>query len=198
MGAPYLWPSVPGRFRAALNSSLQCVVLSSMRNGRGDAGLPMTTWQNLIMVIDDGRVPAHAYAAQDVHMLRLGADYPGNVGSLVVIPPHAVPPTDEARRAINAVMEKHAASLKSVVCVVEGRGFQSAVVRATLTTMTLTLRKMRGWKVASNVDEALGHLVTRTRTRPDGTVPALDLAEARRALEALRAQSPSIPRLKTG
>jgi hypothetical protein len=80
---------------------------------------------------------------------------------------------DEARRAINAVMEKHAASLKSVVCVVEGRGFQSAVVRATLTTMTLT-------------------------TRPDGTVPALDLAEARRALEALRAQSPSIPRLRTG
>ena len=148
--------------------------------------LPMTTWQNVIMVIDDGRAPAHAYATQDAHLTRLAALFPGNVGSLVVIPPDAVPPTDEARRAINAVMERHAACLKGVVCVVEGGGFQSALVRATLTTMTLTLRKMRGWKVASNVDEGLAFLVTRTRVRADGTIPALDLTHARRALEELR------------
>jgi hypothetical protein len=156
--------------------------------------LPLTTWQNVIMVIDDGRAPAHAYATQDVHLARLAALFPGNVGSLVVIPADAVPPTDEARRAINAVMERHAACLKSVVCVVEGGGFQSAVVRATLTTMTLTLKKMRGWKVASNVDEGLGFIVARTRVRPDGTVPALDLTNARRALEELRRPRPTMER----
>ena len=152
----------------------------------GPGALPMTTWQNVIMIVDDGRAPAHAYARQDAHMARLSALFPGNVGSLVVIPANAVPPSDEGKRAINAVMERHAACLKCVVCVVEGRGFASAVVRATLMTMTLTLRRMRGWKVVGNVDEGLGLILARTRVRPDGTVPALDLADARRALEDIR------------
>ncbi len=67
---------------------------------------------------------------------------------------------------------------------VEGTGFQSALVRATLTTMTFTLRKMRGWKVVSNADEGLAILVD--RTRGGFALDAVDLGAGLRVLGDLR------------
>ncbi len=153
-------------------------------SGVAEKSLPMATWRNIVIVIDNGRAPAHAYAAHGAEMDRLAERYPGNLGRMVVIPADASPPTDEARRAINAILERHAHSLKSVVCVVEGTGFQSAVVRATLTTMTFTLRKMRGWKVVGHADEGLALLVARTSSPSE--LETIDLEPGRRALAALR------------
>ena len=166
--------------------------MSEVWNG----GLPLVTWRNLFMLVDNGRASPGAYLTPEGELVKLGQCYGKNLGCLVVIPAEASQPPEEARRAINDAWERQAASIKGVAWVVEGRGFQSAVVRATLTTMGLVRRKLQTWKVVDNVEEGLGWLATRVTMSGD-----VDLQEAVRVLAEARAaqalvEAPSTPAIK--
>ncbi len=161
-------------------------------SGVYDVGLPMTTWRNIYMIVDNGRAPASAYSVPEAELNKLVCRYGSNCGILVILPAEATQPTEEARAAINGCLERHAHNLKGVTWVVEGRGFHSAVVRATLTTMGLVRRKMQTWKVVDNVEEGLGWLSTRVTMHGD-----VDLQDALRTVADIRAPKAGVLPLTT-
>ncbi len=161
-------------------------------SGVHDVCLSMTTWRNICMIVDNGRAAPSAYSVPETELNKLVARYGANCGILTVIPADATQPSEEARAAINGCLERNAHNLKGVVWVVEGRGFASAVVRATLTTMGLVRRKMQTWKVVDNVEEGLGWLSTRVTMHGD-----VELQDALRAMAEIRAPKPGMPPVTT-
>src|SRR5947209_1528414 len=95
--------------------------------------LVFLTWRDVFTLIDTGRSAPADYDALGHRVVTEALQFPGGVGALIIIPPDATPPRDEARAAMNQLMHKLGRSLRCLCWMVEGSGFQGAMVRAVLT-----------------------------------------------------------------
>lgn len=112
-------------------------------------------WRDIVTIIDDGRHSAPAYDALARLASSLKTEHPRGYGMLIIIPKNARPPSDHARRAINAALEAATGGLKCVCWLVEGKGFQAAMARAVLTGLQLLPRPRFETSVKSDMAEAV-------------------------------------------
>jgi hypothetical protein len=115
-------------------------------------------WQDVFVVMDNGRASPRHYGILGDLVLERARRYPG-VGMLSIIPANAIPPSDEARTAMNAAIARAEGSLKAICWLVEGGGFQGAMVRAVLTGLRLFGRHTYPTHVTTSMSEALAWIL---------------------------------------
>jgi hypothetical protein len=119
-------------------------------------------WEDVFVVIDDGRTSPAEYAVLRDLIVEQAKRFPGGIACLVIIPKDATPPSDEARKALNGALQGVSGALRCICWLVEGTGFQGAMVRAVLTGLSLVARRSYATHVSSNMDDAftwmLAHL----------------------------------------
>lgn len=144
-------------------------------------------WRNIVLLCDDGRTSAADYAG----LLALGrsveSEFPAGFGVLIVIPPNAVPPSEDVRKAINHTLEELQGSIRCMCWMIEGSGFQAAMVRAVLTGMRLIGRTPYTRHVSVDLTHALAWMMSQLNAGS----PRLDLvpeavAFVRARLEGVR------------
>src|SRR5450755_629768 len=95
--------------------------------------LHLITWADIFVLVDYGRAQPVDYVSFGMVLVASAAKYPGGIGGLTIIPRDASPPADDARVAMNQLMRRVGSSLRCLCWLVEGHGFQGAMVRAVLT-----------------------------------------------------------------
>jgi hypothetical protein len=112
-------------------------------------------WRDMFVLVEDGKSRAGDYE----HCGRLIAEqrqaYPTGVGGLVIIPEGATPPSDEARKAINAVLKSQEDGLLCFCWLVEGTGFPAAIARGILTGIRVFGRFSYPTQIANSLPDAL-------------------------------------------
>ncbi len=141
-------------------------------------------WQDIFAVVDNGRARPHEYAVLRSLITAQAARFPGGIGCLAIIPKNATPPSEHSREALNLGLLAAAESLRCMCWLVEGSGFQGAMVRAVLTGLRLVAERTYATHVSTNMDEALGWMMTHL---PSSTRAATDVATARDAINRQRA-----------
>jgi hypothetical protein len=117
------------------------------------AHIQVISWEDIFVVIDDGGGKPSDYDMLRDLLARLGKEYPAGLGCLTVIPPDAKPPSEEARKALNANLE--VARLRCICWLVEGSGFQGAMVRAVLTGLRFFVRAQYPRSIVTSLEEAM-------------------------------------------
>lgn len=122
-------------------------------------GLWVIVWRDVLVISDDGRSAVSDYE----ELLSIGAElqltHPNGFGFLSIIPEDAIPPSDQARAAINATLERSQHLLRGVCWCVEGVGFQAAMVRAVLTGMRFIKYAPYARNIATGLEESLTWLL---------------------------------------
>jgi hypothetical protein len=113
-------------------------------------------WRNIFVLVDDGKVPVVQYANLKRRILDQASGFKDGIGGLVIIPPSATPPPEDVRNAINDALKTLAGALRCFCWVVEGTGFQGAMVRGVLNGIRMFGRHRYPTFITSNLDEALG------------------------------------------
>jgi hypothetical protein len=126
-------------------------------------------WRDIVAIIDDGRQSGPAYQALTRLAAALKTEHPRGYGLLIIVPKNARPPSDQARRAINEALEAAVGGLKCVCWLVEGKGFQAAMVRAVLTGLRFFPRSAFESNVKSDLSDAVEWILRCIRG------PSLDL-----------------------
>jgi hypothetical protein len=150
--------------------------------------------EDIFAVVDNGRAQPDEYEGLQRLMKAQAARFSGGIGCLVIIPRNATPPTEEARKALNRVLESTPGSLRCLCWLVEGTGFQGAMVRAVLTGLRLVAGRAYATHVSTDIDEALGWLLTFLR----GSSTSSDIDFARREISRQRAQGEEGSRVGAG
>jgi hypothetical protein len=136
--------------------------------------LQVILWEDLFVVVDDGRADAADYPRLGDLVMAQCKRHPRGVGALTLVPAAARPLTPEARRAIGELLARPAISVRCASWVVEGRGFEGAMVRAVLTGIQVFGRYPYKIHIATELEEALGWMLAQldgSATR-QSTVPA--------------------------
>ena len=123
-------------------------------------------WEDLVVVVDNGRGRPHEYAALLGLATGQSRRYPGGIGCLVIIPGDATPPSDDARKALNHTLESVAGSLRCMCWLVEGsdsRGRWSEPCRRIASRRPALLRHARLHRHGRSA-----HLVTDESARRGG------------------------------
>jgi hypothetical protein len=159
---------------------------SSEQFGAAEPALQVLQWEDVFVVIDDGRGRASDYDVLVRGVLAEQASrYAIGLGCLVIIPVDAKPPSEPVREAIKASLA--VVPLRCLCWLVEGAGFHAAMVRGVLTGLRLVVSRPYDTHVSRDLEEALRwmlpHLVGGTkrietvsraaaaiRTRRSGTV----------------------------
>jgi hypothetical protein len=118
--------------------------------------LQFLTWREVFVLIDDGKARRSDYDELGERVLSEVVRFPKGVGALIIIPPDATPPREDTRRAMNDLMRKLGQSLRCLCWMVEGSGFQGAMVRAVLTGLKAFGRFGYPCNISSDLNEALG------------------------------------------
>ena len=121
--------------------------------------LKIVLWQDIFVVIDDGRAAPSDYQKLGKLVMDQSLRHTGGIGALTLIPPNAVPPSAESRNAIKALLKRLGTSLKCACWLVEGGGFQGAMVRAVLTGLSIFGNHPYGTRVSTQLDDALGWMI---------------------------------------
>lgn len=129
-----------------------------------DFRLPLIVHGNLFVIIDDGQVSPADYAKIGAIVHRQASAFPGGLGCMVIIPPHARPPREEARSAIKASLDSLAERLRCLCWLVEGTGFGAATVRAALAGLALLVRTPYPTAVHKDFPGALAWLLHHFRS----------------------------------
>jgi hypothetical protein len=116
-------------------------------------------WRNIFVLVDNGKVPASDYATLQQRVVAQASGFEDGVGGLVIIPESATPPPEDVRNAINAALRGLAGALRCFCWVVEGSGFQAAMVRGVLNGIRMFSRHPYPTFITSNIDEALAWMV---------------------------------------
>ena len=145
--------------------------------------LQFLMWRDVFVLIDDGKAPPADYDALGERVLWEAVRYPKGVGALIIVPPDATPPREDTRRAMNDLMKKLGPSLRCLCWMVEGSGFQGAMVRAVLTGLKAFGRFGYPCHVSTDLNEALGWM--REQLTPRKPRPG-DLDEGVRTITELR------------
>ena len=149
--------------------------------------LQVILWEDLFVVVDDGRADAADYPRLGDLVMAQCERHPRGVGALTLVPANARPPTPEARRAIGELLARPAVSVRCAAWVVEGRGFEGALVRAVLTGIQVFGRYPYKIHISTELDEALGWMMAQLArgAARQGTVPmASRFIRLQRAREA--------------
>ena len=118
--------------------------------------IPVFVWKDVVFVVSSGRTQPKDFDLLADLVIEQTRQYPGGVGCIVIVPKDATPPSDASRKALNGALGKVEGSLRGICWLVEGDGFQGAMVQAVVTG--LRLRKPRltyATNVCTNVNEAL-------------------------------------------
>ncbi len=140
-------------------------------------------WQSIVVVIDNGRARPGDYAVLRTLVADQAGRLPGGMGCLAVIPPNAVPPTDDARQALNAALHGAKGSLRCMCWLVEGAGFQGAMVQAVITGLRLFTRRAYATHVSTELPDAvlwlLSNLESPGRPTPDAALACQEIRRQR-------------------
>jgi hypothetical protein len=121
-------------------------------------------WEDVLVVIDDGTAGESEYAVVQQTLTEQGSRYATGIGCLVIIPVDAKPPSERAREAMKAALA--VVPLRCLCWLVEGAGFQAAMVRAVLTGLRLVANRSYETQVSRDLGGALAwmlaHLAGRT------------------------------------
>jgi hypothetical protein len=145
--------------------------------------IQVISWEDVVVVIDDGGGKPSDYDLLRDLLARLGKEYPCGLGCLTVIPPDAKPPSEDARKALNAGLES--ANLRCICWLVEGSGFQGAMVRAVLTGLRFFVRAQYPRSIVTSLEEAILWMLPHLE---GGAKRVHRMEEAVAAISAQRAQ----------
>jgi hypothetical protein len=148
--------------------------------------LQLIIWRDVFVLVDDGRAAAADYSRLGNLITEQAAKHPFGVAGLTVIPPNAQPPTPEAREAISNLLASLANKLRGACWLVEGGGFQGAMVRAVLTGLRLFGRYPYATHVSTQLTEALTWLLPQLA---DGNARLADLGKAADYITLQRARA---------
>jgi hypothetical protein len=140
-------------------------------------------WEDIFAVVDTGRADPKEYALIRDLITDQARRFPGGVGCLAIIPQNATPLPEEARTALNAALAELGGSLRCICWLVEGTGFQGAMVRAVLTGLNFVAKRSYATHVSTNMREAIGWILTNlanARNRSGQVVLACDAIEGQR------------------
>jgi hypothetical protein len=149
--------------------------------------LQVILWEDLFVVVDDGRADATDYPRLGDLVEAQCKRYPRGVGALTIVPAHARPLTPEARRAIGELLARPVISVRCASWVVEGRGFEGAMVRAVLTGIQVFGRYPYKIHISNELDEALGWMLAQlagSAARQGTVATAARFIRSQRAREA--------------
>jgi hypothetical protein len=116
-------------------------------------------WQDIFVVIDNGKARAADYANVANMVQQQSAKYPGGMGCLTIIPEHATPPNDEVRRALNSTLKQLEDRLRCLCWSLEGAGFQAAMVRGALTGIRMFARHRYPTHIATSTRDAVAWIL---------------------------------------
>ncbi len=151
------------------------------------SALQVIVWRDIVVVIDNGRARPGDYSVLRDLVRGQAVSFPGGIGCLAVIPQNAVPPSDEARQALNAALHEATGSLRCMCWLVEGAGFQGAMVQAIITGLRLFTRRAYATHVSTNMQEAIGWLLSNLGS------PERRAADAAGACQQIRRQRTDPP-----
>jgi len=121
-------------------------------------------WEDVFVLVDDGTARESDYALVQRMLAEQGARYATGIGCLVIIPVDAKPPSERIRKAMKAALA--VVPLRCLCWLVEGAGFQAAMVRGVLTGLSLVANRSYETQVSRDLREALAwmlpHLAGRT------------------------------------
>jgi hypothetical protein len=132
-------------------------------------------WRDVLVLTDDGRSVAADYEEIAEIAFELQRSYPQGWGILTIIPDNAVPPSESVREAINRALKALSPTLTAATWVIEGVGFQSAMVRAVLGGLRFFTSASYARHVSSSLEESLRWLLTQL---PGGERRLADYDEA--------------------
>jgi hypothetical protein len=142
-------------------------------------------WKDIFAVVSNGRLRPEEFELLRQLLVAQAEQFPTGIGCLTIVPKDATPPSDASRRALNAALGRVEGSMRAICWLVEGDGFQGAMVQAVVAGLRVAARQ---WPYATHVctslDEALAWLLLQL-PRPGRR--ASDIAEARKALLHQRA-----------
>ena len=125
----------------------------------GPSPFSVVLWRDVfVLIVNRDGLPAD-YARAATAVLARSAGYPGGIGCLTIIPPRANPPTEPVRRAINTALERMEERLRCLCWLVEGDGFQGAMVRAILTGIRMFGTHTYPTHVGTNMQQALAWIL---------------------------------------
>jgi len=138
--------------------------------------LNIAYWEDIFVLVDSGRAPPGHYAKAGELVALHAARHPNGVGILTIVPEDASPPPEVVRLAMNKSLARIEASIRCLCWMVEGGGFQGAMVRAVCTGMRLIAKRPYPTQVTSGLSQAVTWML-----------PLLDGGDARlpRVLEAI-------------
>src|SRR5262245_57929704 len=122
-------------------------------------GIPVLVWNDILVVIDDGKGRPFDYKLLQKLATERAQKHSAGIGVLTVIPKDATPPSAEARAAMNEAINNVLGSLRCLCYLVEGTGFQGAMVRAVLTGMRFLGQRPYATHVSTDLEDALGWML---------------------------------------
>jgi hypothetical protein len=121
--------------------------------------LDIVYWEDIVVVVDSGRGAPGLYDKAADRVARHAGRCPSGVGILTVIPADATPPPDEVRKAMNAALATVERSIRCLCWIVEGTGFQGAMVRGVCNGLRVFRRRPYPTKVATEMHQALSWML---------------------------------------
>jgi hypothetical protein len=143
-------------------------------------GVQFILWEDLVVIIDDGDGQPSDYEAIRRKFLEQRARFKAGAGCLTIVPVDAKPPSQPARKAMSAALEN--APLRCLCWLVEGAGFQGAMVRAVITGLRVVGRFPYPTHVTGDLEEAVLWILPKM----EGGTERIE--RAHEAVAAIRAQ----------
>jgi len=133
-------------------------------------------WRNIFVVVDNGKVPVSEYSSLKKRVVDQASRFKEGVGGLVIIPQSATPPPQDVRDAINDALLGLAGALRCFCWVVEGAGFQAAMVRGVLNGIRMFSHQSYPTFITGSLDEALAWMLPHFG---EGLLGVTELTQAR-------------------
>jgi hypothetical protein len=118
-----------------------------------ELAIQIVQWEDVFVVIDDGMGRASDYVLARRMLAEQGSRYATGMGCLVIIPENAKPPSEPVREAMKATLAL--LRLRCLCWLVEGAGFQAAMVRGVLTGLRLVANRSYETHVSRDLEGAL-------------------------------------------
>jgi hypothetical protein len=140
------------------------MVNSAQPFDHAELAIQVSQWEDVFVLIDNGTARESDYAVIQRMLAEHGSRYATGVGCLVIIPVDAKPPSERVRKAMKAALA--VVPLRCLCWLVEGAGFQAAMVRGVLTGLSLVANRSYETHVSRDLGAALAwmlpHLEGRT------------------------------------
>lgn len=150
------------------------------------AGIQIILWEDIFVIIDDGEGNPSDYTRLRPMLVEQGSRYASGVGCLTIVPVDAKPPSQLVRKAVSDALE--IAPLRCLCWLVEGSGFQGAMVRAVLTGLRVVGRFRYPTHIAGELEEAIRWILPKLANGAERVEKAHDAAAAIRAKRGAEAR----------